>query len=82
MLLQFIYYHVKQTPLFVYAFEVEIYAKEHPSWGASINIKEKVFTESLTLVYNRLDTSSDSSTLVHIRLVTRMHTHLHLPIPI
>ena len=80
MLLQCIYYHVKQISLFVYAFEVEIYAKDHPSWEASINIKEKDFADSFTLAYNRLDTSSDSSTLVHIRLVTRMHTHLHLPV--
>ena len=80
MLLQCIYYHVKQISSFVYAFEVEIYAKEHPSWEASINIKKKVFADSFTLVCDRLDTSSDSSTLVYIWLVTRLHTRLHLPI--
>ena len=58
--------------------------KEHPFWEASVNIKKKIFFDSLTLVYiclhsstfvyNRLDSSSGSSTLVYIRLVTCLHS--------
>ena len=42
--------------------------KEHPSWEASINIKKKRFVyislHSSTLVYIRLNSSSDLFTLV------------------
>ena len=58
--------------------------KEHPFWEASVNIKKNFFFGSLTLVYiclhsstfvyNRLDSSSDPSTLVYIRLVTCLHS--------
>ena len=52
--------------------------KEHPSWEVSINIPNFLFFHSFTfvytrlhlsrLVYNRVDSSSDSSTLVYTHL--------------
>ena len=70
----------------MYAFEGEIYGEkstqieEHPSWEASINIKKKFFwfvytrLHSSRLVYNCLDSSSDSSALVYSRLGSRLNS--------
>ena len=58
----------------MYAFE-----GEHPSWEASIDIKKRfswfVYTSlySSTLVYIRLDWSSELSTLMYIRLDSSMY---------
>ena len=47
--------------------------KEHPLWETFINIKKKHFFDSFKLAYIHLHLSSDSSTHVYIRLVTRLH---------
>ena len=69
LLLQCVYYNVKQISSFVYVFgKPPLISKKNFFWFVYTRLHLS------RLVYNRLDLSSDSSTLVYIYLVTRLHS--------
>ena len=84
MLLQCIYCNVKQISSLVYAFFIRLRKLKNIHFGRPPLISKNIFFDSFTLVYiclhlstfvyNRLDSSSDSSTLVYIRLVACLHS--------